>query len=73
MITVAPENPRALSADIAAGVASSHCAATPADSLKAGAETAVKLQKETPDSAILVCGSLYITGKMKEYLKNLLQ
>lgn len=71
IVTVTPDNPRALSAAEMAEVSSAFCKdTTPALSIKEGALLALK---KLSDRDILICwGSLYIAGEVRETLLSLL-
>lgn len=67
-IAVTPNNPRALEANETARVAGEYCEnVIIASTLKEAAEKAKSLANE--ETTILVCGSLYIAGELREHLK----
>jgi dihydrofolate synthase/folylpolyglutamate synthase len=64
-IAVTPNNPRALEGNETARVAGEHCGnVIIANTLKEAAKMAKSLANE--ENAILVCGSLYIAGELRE-------
>lgn len=71
IVTVTPNNPRALSSKQMADTLSKYCAdVTPIDDVKSAAHYALSLLEEND---VLVCwGSLYIAGEVREELKGLL-
>lgn len=67
-IAVSPDNPRALPSKEAAGIAKEFCKnVIVCENFKDAAEKALKLSDK--DSALLVCGSLYIAGPLRNLLK----
>lgn len=65
VITVTPTNPRALSAQELAEVAKNYCDdVTPEENFKSALKLA--LEKTEKEDALLICGSLYLAGDMRE-------
>lgn len=68
LITVRPDNPRALSAQALCEAARPFCSeCTAADSFAQAAELA--LHAAGPDGVIVVCGSFYMINDLEKYLK----
>ena len=68
LVTVRPENPRALSAEALCSAAGAYCAdCTAADSFQKAAELA--LQKAGTDGVVIACGSFYMAADLEKYLK----
>lgn len=68
LITVRPDNPRALSADTLCEAARPYCAdSTAADSFDEAARLA--LQAAGDDGVIVVCGSFYMIDDLEKFLK----
>lgn len=69
IVTIAPENPRALSAQALAETARAFCpdvvpAQTPGEAL------ALMMKGAGPDDAFVVCGSFYLAGEIRDQLRG---